>query len=82
MDEFPILKDAEIKSIPWAMIAPHEPQAMANHSQQSLRELARRGGLSVCEAAAVLEDRRWRSMPVVGARACIREHLARFQKST
>lgn len=78
---FPILQDAEIKSIPWAMIAPHERQAAMNHGQQSLADLARRGGLSVCEAAAVLEDRRWRNMPVEGARACIREHLTRFHGS-
>ncbi len=40
--------------IPWAMIAPHEPQALHNHGQQSLATLARRGGLSPSEAVAVL----------------------------
>ena len=45
--------------IPWAMIVPHEAQALRNHGQQDLKELARRKGLSPCEAVAVLEDRRW-----------------------
>lgn len=47
--------------LPWSMIAPHEAQAVRNHSQ-SLERLAERGGLGSCEAVAVLEDRRWRSM--------------------
>lgn len=42
--------------IPFAMIAPHNQQAVRNHSQDLLR-LAERGGLSPEEACAVLEDR-------------------------
>lgn len=49
-------------NIPWAMIAPHEAQALKNHGGQSLARLAERGGLAPCEALAVLEDRRWYSM--------------------
>ncbi len=48
-------------SIPWTLIAPHESQAKANHSQ-SLEQLAARGGISSCEAVAILEDRPWRQM--------------------
>ena len=44
------------------MLAPHEEQAQRNHLQ-SLETLASRGGLSACEAVAVLEDRRWHKMP-------------------
>ena len=44
--------------IPWAMIQPHEATALKNH-QQSLETLAQRGGLSSCEAVAILEDRAW-----------------------
>ena len=44
--------------IPWALIAPHEPQAERNHSQ-SLLTLNGRGGLSPSEAMCVLEDREW-----------------------
>ena len=53
----PILRNPEFK-LPWALIAPHEAQAQANH-HQSLERLAQRGGLSFCEAAAIMENRRW-----------------------
>ena len=53
---FPIQQGA---SIPWAMIAPHEMQAIQNHGGQTLARLAERGGLSPCEALAVLDDRAW-----------------------
>ena len=49
------------KSVPWQMLAPHEDQAVSNHSQ-SLNRLAQRGGLSPCEMLAVLEDRCWHKM--------------------
>lgn len=44
-------------AVPWDLIAPHEAQAIANH-EQSLEELARRGGLSPNEMMCVLEDKR------------------------
>ncbi len=46
-------------AIPWEIIAPHEAQAQRNHSQ-SLQRLAERGGLSPCEAVAVIEDEDYR----------------------
>jgi hypothetical protein len=57
--QFPIIRDdyhrePKVRSIPWAMIAPHESQAMRNHCSQDLEALARRGGLSCGEAVAVL----------------------------
>ena len=36
-------------------------QAMENHDQ-TLERLAERGGLSLCEAAAIFERRPWRKM--------------------
>lgn len=48
-------------AIPWRVIAPCERQAQQNHSQ-SFQRLAERGGLSPCEAVAVLESRRWHPM--------------------
>lgn len=48
--------------IPWAMIEPHEEQALRNHAGQDLEKLASRGGLGACEALAVLEDRVWSLM--------------------
>lgn len=45
--------------IPYIVIASHEKQALINHGQ-TLSRLAERGGLSYCEALAVLEDRKWK----------------------
>lgn len=46
-------------SIPWAMIAPYERQALRNHNQ-TLERLAERGGLSPMEAMAVFDGHRLR----------------------
>jgi len=40
------------------MLEPHERQAQRNH-QQTLEELADRGGLDPSEMMRVLEDRKW-----------------------
>lgn len=53
-------------AVPWEMIAPHEPQAKANH-YQTLERLAARGGLSGSEMLAVLENREWRSIELADA---------------
>lgn len=45
-----------VVAIPWEMIAPHEKQAKANHSQ-TLERLCERGGLDATEALAVLADK-------------------------
>jgi hypothetical protein len=45
------------RSIPWHLVALHEPQAWQNH-RQSLATLARRGGLDPTEMRAVLEGKR------------------------
>jgi hypothetical protein len=64
-----------VVQIPWAVIEPHEVQAKSNHSQ-SLICLAERGGLSACEALAILEDRPWRRMPHGAANAKLAALLA------
>ena len=66
-------------SIPWEMIAPHEAQALQNHAGQSLQELASRGGLSDCEAIAVLEDRPWIKMEPDEAREKLTGILAEWR---
>lgn len=84
MKEFPIIRSWErqpdghmgysppdIRAIPWSFIAPHGAQAYANH-RQTLERLAERGGLSPCEAVAVLEDRPWRAMAPGAAAARLR----------
>lgn len=52
---FPI-QCSRITSIPWAMIAPHEAQALRNH-RQTLERLGARGGLSPREVLAVIGGR-------------------------
>lgn len=78
---FPILGGRfysdRVGDIPWDVIAPHEPQALRNHTQ-TLKRLAERGGLTPCEAVAVLEDRVWRWMSRAAAERRLRE-LADFQ---
>ncbi|MGU9981533.1 hypothetical protein ACJ4V0_15970 [Phreatobacter sp. HK31-P] len=50
-----------VVSVPWHIMEPHERQARENHGQ-SLARLAERGGLSACEALAIIEDRKWQRM--------------------
>ncbi len=70
----PILKSAgsKIPSIRWSVIAGHEAQAQRNH-YQSLERLAERGGLGVCEAVAIIEDRPWHRMDKAVAEARLLE---------
>lgn len=62
-------------SIPWGLIAPHEQRAIENHAGQNLRKLASRGGLTPCEALAVLEDRPWRIMDACEATKRLSERV-------
>lgn len=57
---FPIMGGPKI---PWSLIAPYEDQALRNHSQ-SLKRLAERGGLSMCEAMAVMSSASWEKRPI------------------
>ena len=59
----PIMGATIVSEIPFALIAPHDAQARSNHGGQNLDKLASRGGLSACEALAILENRRWHAMP-------------------
>ena len=54
--ELPVQENA----IPWEIIASHEAQAHRNHGQ-TLQRLAERGGLSPCEAVAIIEDKDYRT---------------------
>ena len=68
-------------SIPWAMIAPHEVQALKNHCKQSLERRAERGGLGADEAIAVLEDRQWAQMDVDESTAKLASMAAAWLKT-
>lgn len=67
--------------LPWAMFAPHSRQAETNHSQ-TLDRLAERGGLDSCEALAILDDRRWHTMPPTESNQEICRRWGLFMAST
>lgn len=73
---YPIMRDYgknhDIK-LPWKLIASHERQALINHDQ-TLTRLAERGGLSPCEALAILEDRQW--FKIENAEQALKEFIA------
>ena len=70
-----------VVAMPWPMMTAHEAQAQRNHDQD-VAELARRSGLSACEAVAVLEDRPWRSMNAGEAHARLKELFQTWVAST
>jgi hypothetical protein len=76
----PITGNAAVIPLPWSIIAPHEKQALENHGQ-TLARLRERGGLSPCEAVAILEDRRWRRMDTAQAFTRLAELLLNNQES-
>ena len=45
------------RTVPLALVAPHEAQAMRNHGGQTLARLAERGGLAPEELVCTLLDR-------------------------
>lgn len=68
------------KSIPWAMLAPHEDRAMRNHGQ-TLERLAQRGGLAPCEALWILRDERWGGPIPADEDAQLDALVAEFEKA-
>lgn len=50
-----------IKSVPWAIVAPHERRAELNHGQ-TLERLAERGGLTLVEIGLLLCNRPYRDL--------------------
>lgn len=57
---FPIMGGPRV---PWSLIEPYEAQAQTNHSQ-TLKQLAGRGGLSMCEAMAIMSSVPYRQRPI------------------
>lgn len=57
----PIMKNTmTVATVPWIIFNQmDEVRAQKNHTQ-TLGELAGRGGLSICELVAILDDRPWR----------------------
>ncbi|WCM53535.1 hypothetical protein OH720_11155 [Pseudomonas sp. WJP1] len=48
LENMPVMKGINIKSIPMRLLIPYEEQALRNHSQ-SLQRLAKRGGMDSTE---------------------------------
>ena len=78
---FPIKNDLEIKSIPWAVLKPHELQALRNHAQ-GLDRLASKGGVTPCEAVAIIEGRPWHRMPFSEARDTLMGYVRKAMGAT
>ena len=66
------------RTVPWSMLAPHEPQALKNHCGQSLEKLASRGGLSPLEIYAVVNGLTW----TIGKLPCDEEEALRWLAAT
>ncbi len=62
---FPIMNGP---SIPWSAIAAFDKQAQDNHGGQDLEKLAKRGGLSVCEAIAIMKCERHKDLSAIPLR--------------
>ena len=60
---------------PMAMFERHNLQAMGNHCGQGLGRLAERGGVSPCEALAILDNRPWHSMDRKEAKAELKRRI-------
>lgn len=69
-DRFPVLErrgyGERAFTVPIALVLEHERQAQDNHGQ-TVKRLKERGGLSWCELAAVLGDRKWLRMELDAA---------------
>lgn len=73
--QFPIVHDEIVKSIPWAVLEPHEAQAIKNH-KCPLEKLAAMGGLSPEEVLAIVEGRAWERMGFSEARQKLLDYVA------
>lgn len=78
-DDLKSSKFPVVKTIDFDMIAGHEQQARYNHSQ-SLSRLNERGGLSACEALAVLENRSYQRMSASAANAKLLEAVQAYER--
>jgi hypothetical protein len=81
MSNFPVMNDGfplAPSSVPWDFVAPFEAGAQRNHSQ-SLARLAQRGGLSVSELLAVIENRGWERIEPKSAVERLNRYLAEFE---
>ena len=63
LENMPVMKGVNIKSIPMRLLQPYEEQALRNHSQ-SLQRLAERGGMDSSEFLGMVSGLRWSLLKV------------------
>ncbi len=63
LENMPVMKGINIKSIPMRLLIPYEEQALRNHSQ-SLQRLAERGGMDSTEILGMVRGLRWSQLKV------------------
>lgn len=68
-----------VVGIPMKMIEQHEDWCERNHSQR-VATLRNRGGLTACEAVAVLQGRKWHAMREAEAHANLYSLLMSYQR--
>lgn len=74
---FPVLDGG--MTVPWQMLVPHEPQAMRNHSGQTLEDLAQRCGLDWVELACVLNGKPFTHCPTEHAKEFVLKRVAEYE---
>jgi hypothetical protein len=63
LENMPVMKGVNIKSIPMRLLVPFERQAVRNHSQ-SLQRLAERGGMDATEILGMVRGLSWSQLKV------------------
>ncbi|MFJ7315237.1 hypothetical protein ACIQVE_21240 [Pseudomonas sp. NPDC098747] len=63
LENMPVMKGVNIKSIPMHLLMPYERQAVRNHSQ-SLQRLAERGGMCPTEILGIIRGLSWIQLKV------------------
>lgn len=65
--------------VPWGLVKEHEARALKTHDQD-IETLHRRGGLSLAELVAVIEDRPWKAMDTMTALSALARHIAEYER--
>ncbi|MFJ7312567.1 hypothetical protein ACIQVE_07300 [Pseudomonas sp. NPDC098747] len=63
LENMPVMKGVNIKSVPMHLLMPYERQAVRNHSR-SLQRLAERGGMSSCEILGIIRGINWGELKI------------------
>jgi hypothetical protein len=75
---YPIRLDPELSNIPRSMILAHDAQCEHNHGHSLEYRESKYGGLTPEEAVAILEDREYARMSILGARRRLLQLVVEF----